>query len=519
LNAVAAEAALPVLGQVTQFVPRKELVLRRTLDLSEDLYLNDHLFVYAPHKQARDCLPVLPLTMSLELAAEAAALLCPGLGLIGFEKVRAQRWIALPEVSSMELRIEARTLGAETDVRRVEVSLFSAGEVGFSATVLFAPAYRQDLDFAIADPAPGGPWPLTAEQVYAERYTFHGPAFHNIAELGTMGNPVSSAILAALPRGGLFASRPEPLLLTDPCVLDAAWQVVGVWARLHGQYILPFGVEKAEFYCPPPAPGTRIPLRIEIVELDRDTQKIRANLELEDGEGGVSARLLGLTSYIWKCSDRHVDAVELPHRHVWAQELDLPGAPEGSVCTALTRGDFEGVGVEPAARQFLHETELPEVLALTDRGRQRDFLISRVAAKDAVRLWWARRHGTTDLPHPSLFCIAHDAQGRPYLASGEGGALPHLSLAHTAAGAVAIAADVPVGIDLEPASRDAGPCCPTSPPLWRWGWWSAWPGPAPRTPRRPGCGAPRRRWPRRWAPAFRAVPRTLKRWPPRKGTS
>jgi phosphopantetheinyl transferase len=35
--------------------------------------------------------------------------------------------------------------------------------------------------------------------------------------------------------------------------------------------------------------------------------------------------------------------------------------------------------------------------------------------------------------------------------------LPHLSLAHTAAGAVAIAADVPVGIDIEPASRDARP--------------------------------------------------------------
>jgi acyl transferase domain-containing protein/phosphopantetheinyl transferase len=459
LGAGAAAAALPVLGQVTHFVPHKELTLRRTLDLSEDLYLNDHLFVYAPHKPARDCLPVMPLTMSMELAAEAAALLCPGLGLIGFETVRGHRWIALLDVTSLELRIDARAqaLDSETGARRVEVSLFSTDEVCFSATVLFAGAYRQDLDFEIGDPATDGPWPITAAQVYSEGYMFHGPAFQCIAELSTMGNPVSSAVLAVPPRAGLFASRPEALLLTDPCLLDAAGQVVGLWARLNGQYILPFGVDKVEFYGPSPPPGTRIPIHIEIVELDWDAQRIRSNLELEDGDGNVWARLLGWTVYVWKCSFRYVDATELPHRHVWAQELELPGAPAGSVCTALTRADFEGLGLERVARQFLHETELPEVLALPDRGQQQEFLRSRVAAKDAVRLWWARRHGTEELPHPSQFVIAHDESGRPYLVRGDGPEMPYLSLAHTAGGAVAITADVPAGIDLEPASRDARP--------------------------------------------------------------
>jgi phosphopantetheinyl transferase len=172
----------------------------------------------------------------------------------------------------------------------------------------------------------------------------------------------------------------------------------------------------------------------------------------------VWARLFGWTVYVWKCSDRYIVAThQWPDRHVWAEELDLPGAPEGSVCTAITRGDVEAVHLERAARHFLHEAELPEYLALMDPGRRREFLASRVAAKDAVRLWWSRRHGTAELPHPSLFRIARDAQGAPYLVPGEGPALPHISLAHTASGAVAIAADVPAGIDLEPASRDARP--------------------------------------------------------------
>jgi acyl transferase domain-containing protein/phosphopantetheinyl transferase len=463
-GALAAEAALPVLGQVTHLVPHEELTLRRTLDVAEDLYLSDHLFVYAPHKPVGDCLPVQPLTMSMEFAAEAAALLCPGLGLIGFEKVRGRRWIALAGVSTLELRIEARVraFDPQTGVRRVDVSLFSADQLSFSTTVLFAEAYRQDLDFAIGDPDAGGPWPYTAEQLYAERHMFHGPAFQCISELCTLGNPVSTAVLTARPRAGLFASRPEPLMLTDPCVMDAVGQVVGLWGKVNRQGILPLGVEKVEFYGPPPAPGTRIPISMEILELDQDTFQIRANVLLEDGDGAVWARLQGWTLLIDKTSDGYNDCSRWPHFHLWAQELDWPEAPAGSVCTALTvtRPDFEGICREVASRLVLHEAELAEFQALTDPRRQREFLASRIAAKDAARLWWARRHGGEGLPLPSLFRIAHDALGRPYLASDEGPALPHISLAHTATGAVAIAADVPVGIDLEPASRDVQPLLP-----------------------------------------------------------
>jgi phosphopantetheinyl transferase len=69
-------------------------------------------------------------------------------------------------------------------------------------------------------------------------------------------------------------------------------------------------------------------------------------------------------------------------------------------------------------------------------------------------MWCARQRGSNDLPHPSSFAIAHDAAGRPYLESDEDTLLPVLSLAHTEAGAVAIAAAGPVGIDVEPLTRD-----------------------------------------------------------------
>jgi acyl transferase domain-containing protein/phosphopantetheinyl transferase len=454
--------ALPVLGRITHFVPQKELTLQRTLDLTQDHFLHDHVFVNAPHKPSEQRVPVLPLTMSMEFAAEAAALLAPERKLVGFENIRGRRWIALHDASALELRIEARvvSLDPETGVQRVQVTLLDDETTSFSATVLFAESYRQDLDNSIAEPSDGQDWPLAAEQVYAERYMFHGPAFQCIAELSTLGEQGASAVLAPRPRDQLFGTCGEPLLFTDPCVMDGVGQIVGLWARLNGRYILPLGVEKIEIYGPPPAPESRLPIRIEIVDLDGESPQVRANVELEDGQGGIWARLVGWSEYLWKWSDRYVDCTELPHHHTWADELILPGAPEGSVCTAIPNSELDGVNLEWTARFFLHEAEMPEFLALADKKRRQQFLASRVAAKDAIRLWWSRHQGTEDLLHPSLFLIAHDDLGQPYIVPGEGPAIGHISLAHTEAGAVALVADEPVGIDVESAAQDASALLP-----------------------------------------------------------
>ena len=125
------------------------------------------------------------------------------------------------------------------------------------------------LDLALADSAGDGPWPITAEQVYSERFMFHGPAFQCVAGLGTLGNPGATGALAVRARDRLFASVPDPLLLTDPCVMDGVGQVVGLCAKMNGLCVLPIGVDRVEFYCPPPPPGTTVPIRIEVVELDR----------------------------------------------------------------------------------------------------------------------------------------------------------------------------------------------------------------------------------------------------------
>jgi phosphopantetheinyl transferase len=160
-------------------------------------------------------------------------------------------------------------------------------------------------------------------------------------------------------------------------------------------------------------------------------------------------------------SSRYLHSTDAPHRFAWSEELSLPGAPPGSICTLLTREDFKGVNLEWTARLFLHARELEEYQALDSAARRREFLAARAAAKDAARLWWSRRHGTSELPHPSTLVVSHDAAGRPYLEPADDLDLPLLSIAHTEGSAVALAADVPIGIDIEPATRDTRAILPS----------------------------------------------------------
>lgn len=454
---------LPVVGngQVVHFVPEEALAIERGMDLDNDLFLADHLFVYAD-KPVEDCLPILPLTFSLEFLAEAGALLSPGMGLIGFEEVRGLRWTGLRNCRRTDLRIEARvrSTDAETGVRRVEGKWIFEGKPSFTAVALFAPYYRQDVRMEMADDGGATPWPITLDQVYGERYMFHGPTFHVVSEMSAFGNPSARAKLRVLPKDRLLASCPDPILITDPYLMDGIGQVVGLWSMMHEQYILPATVDKIEIYGPTPPLGTDAPIRIEVLEFNAETKQIRCNIEIEDGQGNVWVRVVGWTEWILKWTTRYADATRLPGRYLMCEQLALAGLPRDAVCMKVTRKDFTGIDLDWAARIFLNEAELPQYWAIDDSKRRREMLLSRVAAKDAARLWSASRQGAA-YRHPAEMTVEHDSRGAPGMASADGAAWPNISLSHAADAAVAIACDGPVGIDIEPAQRSTAEILPT----------------------------------------------------------
>lgn len=448
-------ADLPVLGTVTSFVPEQSIVIQRWLDLAEDLFLADHLFVHAECKPLSERLPILPLTMSIEFLAEAAALLAPGLGLVGFEKIRGVRWIGLEDADAVDLTIEAslESIDPETGVRRIKGCYYVDGKLSFQGTALYADSYRSDLAFDLRGAEGTDAWWLSNEQVYGERFMFHGPAFHVTASLDAIGPRGGLAHLRVRPTDRLFASRPEPLLLTDPCLMDGIGQIVGLWSMAYGECILPTGAEKIEIYRPTPPVGTLAPIRIEVLELNPQTKQIRCNIEIEDGAGNVWVRVADWSEWVLRWTQQYSDATRLPNTYLIAAELELPGLPAGSTATMLRRSDFRGVDFDWAARIFLHSVEMPEYWAIGDARKRKEMVVARACAKDAARLWWTRRHGGA-YPHPAELAIGHDEMGAPCLLPAGDPAWPRISIAHTEQTAVAVASDDPVGVDLEPRTRE-----------------------------------------------------------------
>jgi acyl carrier protein len=165
---------LPFIREVRVHIPGQELEAWCTLSLDEDRFLHDHTLgrEISQLDASLLALPVVPLTMSMEILAEAAAYLMPGQALIGMRHVRAYRWILL-ENESIPLVVVARRKPASNEV---EVRLQEADSEG---VVQPTPILEGTMVFASARPAPepappfhaarGAPFPLAAVPALHQR--------------------------------------------------------------------------------------------------------------------------------------------------------------------------------------------------------------------------------------------------------------------------------------------------------------------------------------------------------------
>jgi len=453
---------MPLVGEIVAFTPGRRLLSRRTLDPEEDRFLLDHTLggrvsLIDPSLTA---LPVMPFTMTLEMAAEAAALLHPGHVLVGMRDARAHRWISF-ENGPVPVEIEARREGnAEIRVAIREAGVEGPAALLFEAIALFADHF--------AHPPAAGEFPLAGERASAwtpERLyrdgMFHGPAFQGVDSIDRVGDDGVEASLLALPAEGLFRANPAPRLLIDPALLDAAGQLVAFWnadADVRGINSTPFTLAALTLHGPPLPPGTRARGRALIARLAPD--HLRADLAILGPDGRVHATARG-----WE--DRTFDlpapicALTSASRGITLSE-PWPGPvahlfePEAWRCRRVIdwpEGIFEGFGQiwqKQLASLVLGRAEHEAFRALRrpPRGRT-EWLLARAAVKDAVCDLLRVRHGIDLLPADVE--IAADPLGRP-IARGAWldrvGRAPAVALAHGRTFAVGLACDGDLGLDV-----------------------------------------------------------------------
>ncbi|WP_225098830.1 4'-phosphopantetheinyl transferase superfamily protein, partial [Streptomyces sp. CoH27] len=375
-------------------------------------HLLDHCFF--PQRpnwpDVEDRWPVVPATTIVRHMMDAAEAAAPGLRAVTVRGARFDRWLTATPPVDVPVTVTPDPLPGRPD----------------RVTVAFGPTARAVVELAPHHPAPPPPGPLpdaperrpehTAAQIYRERWMFHGPGFQGLTDLTAIGERhIRGRITAPAAPGAL---------------LDNVGQLLGYWimaTRTERTVVFPVQIGQLSFHGPHPAPGTEVACLLRITALT-DTL-LEADAELTVG-GRVWARITG-----WQ--DRRFDndpttrpVERFPERHTLSA-----ARPGGWVLVHERWPDL--ASRELIMRNSLGGAERAAYAERPPRGR-RQWLLGRIAVKDAVRQWlWQHGEGPV---FPAELRVHNDELGRPYVTGTHGRTLPPLdvSLAHRGEAGVAI---------------------------------------------------------------------------------
>ncbi len=476
-----AAQSFPLLGTITALVPGQELTAVRQLSQQDDLFLRDHALgakVSVTDPELRPMV-VLPLTMSMEILAEAAAVLMPGRVLVGMRDIKANDWIRVDE-TPVSLQISARTMPNST--HEVSVQIRNLAETTPQKAQM--PVTEGIMIFGDHYPAAPAASPITltagrvshlaSTDLYGGGLMFHGPCFQGVVSVDRSGQNGLIGQLRTLPTQNLFRSNPNPHFVTDPVVLDAAGQLVGFWTAEHlqrGFVVFPYYLESLRIYGPNRAAGEHFTCSVSL-EL-KGNEGMRSDIEIIGADGSVWMRLQG-----W--ADRRFDpplqfhrawiaAAEATISEPWQTPLKGRSDMKGFECYRLERLFKPGPGLwkDLWASLVLSRRERKTFEQLQEpENRQMEWLSGMTAAKDAVGVFLRKHHGLQLLP--ADIEIAQDEQGRP-IAQGPWTqhlrSIPEISLAYSEGIVAAIAGDGSsgrrLGIDVQ-TIRDLNPDFETS---------------------------------------------------------
>jgi len=342
-----------------------EVTVAREFSLSAMPELADHCLVHQPEgwPEDSDRFPVVPLAMLLYVMADAALALAPGQVVIGFERVAAARWLTVSPPTSA--RVHAVRDGA--DRVRVRIDGYSSG------VVLLAGEYPPPPPPATEPLRGEGPAPVSARDFYTDRWMFHGPRFAGVEDITSVAEDgITGGIRSLGTRGAL---------------IDSAAQLIGHWLMVShtvNQNALPKGVRAIRFYGPQPPAGDSLRVTAWMREIT-DTDQ-RADAELRTGDGRVWCRIESWTNHRFAC-DEHIAPVMFHPERFTLSRL-YPGG-----WNVLRERWPDTASRELIMRGALNAPERAQYEALNPL-QQRQWLLGRIAAKDAVRNFlWQRGAG------------------------------------------------------------------------------------------------------------------------------
>jgi NAD(P)-dependent dehydrogenase (short-subunit alcohol dehydrogenase family) len=271
-------------GAAAALPPALPAAFERALSVADCPVLAAHVF---------DGRPVLPLALVLEWLAHAALHQSPGLVFHGCDELRVLHGVILDGPLTVRVGAAkavkrdglyvapAELRSTRPDGREV---LHARAEVVLAAELPPAPPGRE--------PPPLGPYALPPEEVYRQGLLFHGPALQGLERVDGCDERGIAGVVRAAPPPAEWVHQPlRSRWLSDPLVLDGAFQLLVLWAQDRRRapalpcYVRRYRQWRRAF----PAGGARV-----VAEVTRATDlKAVADIDLLDGAGGLVARLEG----------------------------------------------------------------------------------------------------------------------------------------------------------------------------------------------------------------------------------
>jgi phosphopantetheine--protein transferase-like protein len=458
---------------VSSLIPGREVVATCRLDLDEDLFLLHHTI--GVNLSTRDStlhgLPIIPLTMSAEIMVQVASLLSPGKKVIAMKDVRTHRRIEVTGGQPTTLRIIAKRRDSktreETEVKVIndadaEGSRPNGGTVYVEGLIIFGNEYPSPPRIDLPSFNSTGPYSLNPEEYYTE-LMFHGPSFRGVKSIDQIDENGVEGTLKVPPHTDLFRSHQNPNFLIDPVLLDAAGQLVGFWAPEHlstGFVVSNIGFKALHIYGPFIRRSDQLKGCVQINLLDDG--HLDANISVLDSAGRLLFQFVAWKG--WRFFDSTHEfvkfglspcntALSIP----WPSITDLPSHSRFYGCRCSENGGE--VWHKILAHIILSRREREIWLRLTGaEKRRREWLLGRLVAKDAVRLFLKEKYGMKSCP--ADIEIFNDEYGRPIVEGdliNELGCRLSISIVHWGKGSAAVAGECAghegVGIDVELLER------------------------------------------------------------------
>lgn len=455
----AREGFTPLLDTIVEH-DASHVVARCQVGLLNDAFIRDHV-MSGPVSEADPALfglSCVPFTVSLEVMAEACALLAGRADVKVIENVRTFDWVALDDG---ELSFEVRA-----DVIDRAAGHYAARVITARGPVLTA-EFRFETEWKLGPVAPL-PEPrescLNAPYLYATGM-FHGPVFQSMTYVQAWDHAGIDVELSDVTLDGFFAPGHRPGLVLNPVLLDAMGQLVACWLV---QYVgtefhaFPSTIQRLELYEPCPSDRTGIVMQMRQRPVDPGATDIAAprvwQFDCVDGDGNVLMRGDQLVNLFFRVP-RAYHEVRTDPLQGW---LGAPVSEDGDTLlweVPLMAEEFlaqsGAICLRIMAHALLGPVERDEWRLLQGPlRRKREWLFGRGAIKEAVRAWVQARTGR--MLYPSDIVVGHDDLGAPFVCgwwTEHLCAAPRVSLSHNSNYCLVGVATEPIGVDLEEPGR------------------------------------------------------------------